>query len=516
MKQFGAEIGLGGPILEELLRAEQEAAQQSIEQVQQIGSVIQPESTVVVAESSLQVLDDAVAKIEEQGGIEAHKNRYGGDISKCPFLGSMGKAGIELVNNLAGAKKNTSETQGRTLAQILAEKRAAKAEAVQKAIAVGEAPTPVAAEAPVSIKEPTSTEQIVHISDLNLYFANRDKKIIEDATESVEPELRQEVQRLHSDDVRTQAEQVITVARAESADASLAMPVLEKEASEPIVKIAELAERPVILKVPETVLKNVDILTVKTPIIEIINAPVKPFVESVANTFKTGALIADADEFVVGDAMITQITHDSLMQVGQDEHVTEAAFAVHMITFDSIIAFDQEQVRQVEVLDVLMAEWLATEAVERDSAQEVFIEPGEQTVETVAPIGEVVKQKVLETLEAISKIYNEMNTTNDDVISQEATFEQLEDLCVRLYEALGVTPSEGAAKAVAEEIIAKLSVEELNHQGTNEHKLNVAATIQAHLLKIMRKRRQRFVEVTRYILQLMSATFSPAVGLLGA
>lgn len=67
------------------------------------------------------VLKQAEAILESQGGLDAHKNKYGGDITKCPFAGQLGAIGLKMVDKAEAGKQNSGP--GKTLKQLVAEKR---------------------------------------------------------------------------------------------------------------------------------------------------------------------------------------------------------------------------------------------------------------------------------------------------------------------------------------------------------------------------------------------------------
>lgn len=75
----------------------------------------------IPAEPSAEVLDDALERVNQEGGVAAHANRYGGDITRCPFLNSMGAAGIELARQMEQAEP--APERGKTIAELLAERK---------------------------------------------------------------------------------------------------------------------------------------------------------------------------------------------------------------------------------------------------------------------------------------------------------------------------------------------------------------------------------------------------------
>jgi hypothetical protein len=77
------------------------------------------------------VPEAAVKALQAEGGVGAHVNRYSGrDPSECPMLGSMGRAGVELAARLEVSVQNPN--RGKTMGELLAERRAAKQQAADK------------------------------------------------------------------------------------------------------------------------------------------------------------------------------------------------------------------------------------------------------------------------------------------------------------------------------------------------------------------------------------------------
>ena len=108
-------------------------------------------------------LEQATNALQAQGGLEQHTNRYGADPSQCPFLASMGAAGIELAAQLEASKNDPH--RGPTLAELWAAEEAQQATQAVKQATTDEA---IALFSAAASAKPRESEPVAVVSEVSV------------------------------------------------------------------------------------------------------------------------------------------------------------------------------------------------------------------------------------------------------------------------------------------------------------------------------------------------------------
>ena len=177
---MGAEL----PQLDSTLK--QQAVLESAQLLTVEASVDNQHATV---EAATPTTDQAHELIKDMGGLEAHKNKYGGDVSKCPFLNSLGEAGLKMFEALS-AEPPTVENK-KTIAEIMAEKRQ------QKQHILAESSAKIPDEKPEQVSTQSLNEQkTLEVQTIQTATENFMQHVHE---QEVSQDLRQKNEDVHTD-----------------------------------------------------------------------------------------------------------------------------------------------------------------------------------------------------------------------------------------------------------------------------------------------------------------------------
>jgi hypothetical protein len=493
----------------------------------------------VAADVSAGDLATAEARLAEQGGIEGHMNRYSGDISKCPYLGSMGAAGIKLAERMR--ESAASEKRGPTMAEILAAKKAKRAAEAETAAV---RPEPAAIEKAETAAHPKA--------------------------ETATPEQPRPVVR----------------ERPEAAAASAAQPVRTEKAAEPAKPEPVIVEA--VLEKPRTVTAEVQ---PEAPVV----ANVPPVHEAVAaeQTETARPVVADVEagpaepaapftaeiplrEITDEPRIITEAREPSAEAEEQTEPIADTATIE--VEAPSAVALTEEnpaetdESRELAAFEALVAAWLdeekteepattdATTAVEAaipaeaQTAEEAetiteeesltvtaFISEAKPKLFALPPLAPEAQKAAVTTLREITLVLQEVRAlqelhpaaiiipaegeTSAAVMEEapktayvtaevQAATERLEELCTELFTRLGLPAEESAIRRLVHDMLthpelgvaASQITDAQIEQGTHERK-TLITTLRQHLkqtLQATKERLERFIELSRHVVPFVS------------
>ncbi len=539
MRQFG-ELGLAGPMLDELIRNEQSNTAQELEQIRQLDPALQPDSVNDAAhpsEATTPNMDEAIKKLEADGGIDAHKNRYGPNGGTCPFLSTMGKAGLDLVESLEKVKATPTPAEGKSLEELVAEKRAAKA---------------VAKAAKEAAETKETAEIIVHQERATEVAAAIIPRPETGLIKREEPFIIEVVKRRTERSVLSEA--IVMPEAALAVAQEIQGRIVEPVISSPVVTNVEVAPkkledlkvtkkipaRPIIVAIRKPVSRTIS----KTIVKSAITSAQKPKVLLTRNEVRTikkptVRVLKNLHQAVRTYEPVIEVAPQAILEFNQpavyrvDEAPQQVALEQEADVTPQILSFvpvaSIEKDNQTAAPQQVQSEVLALGPLQKDGLalhESVIIHTPAITEEiSTAYVDKLEqdftltlenKQKFTIAIEGISQLIQELVTESAEAVPL-VKVKEVEVLCKKLFDNMGFKPSDEMIKSIIRDLKAKvvksaeqedkISMDILNYRGTSEHRAKVAATLQSHLLKMASQRRGRFHDISKIIVRHLHDSF---------
>ena len=514
-------------------------------------------------------LDQALVEIEVDGGFDAHKNRYGSDPSKCPYIASMGAAGIKLVERIQQAQEDPK--RGKTIAQLLAEKNVTPEPEIRASSKVErnkkpDSPTPIKdRNISLSIDEPqivqtnrqTRPEPTVPAIAVELpkNEDNQEKTTsvfrpigIEEALEYVKktpPSPPVEVQTsLSTKEVRIKSKisQPNKLSNQTAVRKSKIIFTPEKQNPRTVKKGLTIKDAK-----PEIYLSELEYVPQNIEKEQVIVSIVKPeLVQASSSEFYADVVIRP----VLHVASIPRITEFNGDDTSTDSFesiiITEPLSVVpdsSVEEHDSVLSPEKvvdfisgSEPQQTETFKEMLDEWLelrpigqfdtamensAQESIEANqSTQKKYVElenKKPEMLETTNAIEVSLKTKIFKKLEEITQVCYVIDVRIiDGIAPKDSSAKELEKLCVQLFELLGFEPYEISAETIVQTITklqtitpkhaSNLSLERPKEDATKEHKIAMVLALQAHFMQASLRNLGRLAVLSKYIIDSMSTS----------
>lgn len=439
-------------------------------------------------ELSSKLAAEASAVIEEQGGLSVHEQQYKGrDPSECPFLSSMGAAGIKLYEKMQAAESNPSSGPGKSLAERLAEKQAKK-QAEQKA----ETKSTVGIfESSATKAAATSTAEVTKVQQVPLEELARPDVVdaVEISRQIIEEEMKahSRVQVVTSKPVATEQLQVNKVVEA---------PVAVKLQPTPIHKTSA-----------ETRTTKAEEVKVTVAVAQTDSLPKPSFAESFVP--KSNEVVEFVEQEPSGQTIIPV---ESAAVTNQE--ITEKLI-VENVELPEVGASNLTDLTEHPVDIELENEAKTSEEMANESFAEQESVAAELPSIAQHETDDASEVKTAKALEELSEAYVKLVAEAPGEVAEAEVIEKLRPLCEELLTLMELPSQEKAVKALVQELLSsaaltdslrqfdasqQLAADELNFLGTHEYKTSVSATLQQHFTGVIKQRVSRFREVSRYIL----------------
>lgn len=413
-----------------------------------------------------------------EGGITEHKNRYGDNPLDCPFLNSMGAAGIKLAEQLEVAQHDPN--RGKTIGEILAERAQQKAQQ--------EKPTPVLPEIEFTVTEPTEPTKEIAKKLEEIYIRENQKEIIPAQEIVIDTELPLSISK--KADARAFAPSVLQVKL-------------------PIQEASVIAEETVI---PHTPAVKASLLP--RPQLELSQPTIIPE----AATITESVITKDVTELSLREIPIAVPEVPELILTPEDISIAlPQAVEQDIETIIQEVAAATEQFREqplqeaeIPVVDITTIEEIFQDWLQEDELDIIETVPPARALDEILPITEPeTKVQVVAVLENVVQVLHEISSGE---ISVEVATEQIQELTKELFELFGLEPNKEAVARVVQDIILssrtvnKDTAEFSNDIGTHEIKKSLAHTVQLHVAHALHKRLARLKELSRYIIDRLAGS----------
>lgn len=519
------------------------ARTEQFQQVTQAGEAAFAEPASEAAHAAL--IDQAKAKVAAEGGIDAHINKYTGkDVKGCPMEAILGTvvfnsltadAKAELPKPV-GQQTEKAKTGRDVVKEIATKLKAEKERAEAHAVELNR----VSREVVDSILGRQFRAFTPENTEPRGTLTKAPKLNVERLKEKVAPTVI--ITKLESKPVAPAIEKVAIIYEAKEAVSIKRIDALPAQAI-------------VVANTPEQEL-SVSSMQKSTEVAEAVDAiETAPFEAKPTESKQTVEILPDAVEPLISGAIIEQPDSAEIVNVA-------AAPAVEIFQVDIAEASVLDEMGAVDAgyvpvfFDQLNSAVTSNET-EQSAAQEVVLVT--EYIEDQPPVTEVTSEPYVEQIAAIESLIAEWLSQSADVqpaddapLFMESTIletkgetetkakvfatveqivtvlteavvdeKQLETLCLQLFETMQITPGEETLKAIVQDLLAlsidkttlgeTMAMDEMNGLGTNEHKVSVAATLQAHFAWAIRRRMQRIAGLSRYVLAAINRPlFGPA------
>lgn len=431
-----------------------------------------PEQEVTVQAEDTSRLHIDIEKIqsvpEHEGNLQTLIERYGDNPEACPFIRSMGSAGIELVQRLRAVE--TEPERGPTMRELLeAKKRQAKlSEAVSEEPKIAE-----------NVQVPPVKEVVdeIHVTIKNPEAVN-ETIIHEQMSKSVEAPLAK-----YNTDVQHQIEpNKILITPSEKTiqkiNKPLPKPTVIQQAPEIPVSKADEPEQP--SEHLEAVTENNSL-----PQPKIIDLPPESEIMQSQNIEKQAAVTAEVQSF----------TPDTDLEIIEEIPMQEAAVNI----------VPEPQKADIPSTDHVHAEDMPP--LETEISQQL-----EEILDTYIQLSEEAREvqgeqsAVDQLIEAILRTTERSTSVSSESIIQ---VEEIIEILNHLRDSLRPTLTEMEIRIILQIVLSKkelkdetqISLEILNYMGTHEHKPNAALQMTGGIFKALKDTFEPHVRIGKFALQ---------------
>ncbi|MDZ7744597.1 MAG: hypothetical protein U5K77_02430 [Candidatus Saccharibacteria bacterium] len=509
---------------------------------------------------SVQYFDEAAATIQKEGGIEAHKNRYGGDPSKCPFIGPMGAAGLKLAESIQNEERNPD--RGKTIGEILAEKRQEQKQAKPEEPSASQEASEVDISDEVD-KTPAKKSQPEHDKKevlMNTEEINKTKtpvKSTELRNNALEAAIQQEqlVEKFLSQPYESKTTEGSPARkepdgkeRQKTAEGDRTSHQQNRKNRGAFNKETVKVDPPsmtndTISANHEKPSRNKEAPITTLTAVESLEESNETEEDDLDTTSNTASVYSEPRTEPAQESSLNQTTqpdietHDVATEITNLEEGGDIydAFGLGAERFN----LEQQDLEQIATFETMIEDWLSADSHGSEEAftdlalfnaldgensdKSEHIDKVDEAGDNLAATAETMpydvekiesKIKVTKKLEELSEFIKLVKSKTETHIGEGAD-KQLELLCIELFGLMGVELSEPLANEIARDLLdvsiktgdpetEHISIEELNNRGTNEYRVATASTLLAHYSQALQQKIKRLKQISRYILVRMS------------
>ncbi|CAN5132219.1 hypothetical protein BH09PAT3_BH09PAT3_3520 [soil metagenome] len=459
----------------------------------------------VTSDEAAFAVEQAMQQLQPEGGLSGHVNRYEGDMSKCPFLNSLGAAGIELGQRLQAEAEEADEPELSFADLFALEDAAVKPTVAQKEAAPSISYT--ASETQQTLTEVYANQNpIPHTEAVNIDAPVAIVPTTEKPTINVIDPPVEEVIALHT---LLNEQEPVEVETSSSAIRTVHRPMPSVRPYNESLVVAEAAVAP-----PSPVTE-----------LEVESGPsfqaAPPHVEAAAMTVYEDNAALD---------------QPSIAELIEYANLEPAAFAETIAAPETEELFVDAPVESQSEFAALNFEVdVSYEAMELPPVYAYQIEAHE---EAVAPTVHVIESPSYQTEKVIDAILHETGVSiepayktrvetiveeltqfmyiESELSSAEATI-AVAEICDELFDLIGITADATVRRALVREIvqlfqgelaeneIVELSDATVNDEGTHEYKLTLLATLLQYVSHAAHDKTERLMTLNKYLFAHLSS-----------
>jgi hypothetical protein len=432
---------------------------------------------------------------EHDGNLQRLIERYGDNPGSCPYIKSMGEAGIQLVQKLAEAEKNPD--RGPTIRELMdAKKKEAKSQTTDHDKPKATKDTETISTTKTERDTGKKPDELVHID-------KPAENILRQHTIEQTDRKRAEIEQIHN--------QIIAPSETGSDPTIIYTPTIEKPTSIADLPEAERPDSPI----SEFTEQGIDPETIEDSTSSLIEASG----ENDDLALDVEAIDIDEPLFDIDEVMAELGLDYSYSEIGKVIEDTELVSEVDTSQAD----IEQAELGDETLIDDIRLDLAPDVAIDlrqpvRETIDPVLAEEAKPNelrielstyIETLEPAKAEAAEEILQTLVKVLEV-NQIAIENGEEIS-EVDVKNIEHLFVELLESLNLDYQDETVKQLMQnlfspEMIAEitedyeLSIDQLNYLGTREYKSTSVSTLLTSLVQMIKQKVEYHLRLGKYAL----------------